>query len=471
MSPLVKQTRFPRSSSAGMNPAPLTGQAAGPPARSLRGILSRVVQGFLRLVPALAATGALVFAPAAGPAATSDLELAKGGLNRAVARGWLERADANRYGAIAFRAARAIPRLPGSRASNLAAVLRLVVAQRSQYTRQRALALFSMLDLNTRYLARRWLPRAGTDVYDEDGVLYRSFPGYGLQFHPLGNFARLANLVNAGREEESSWLGQALADRGVPREGTLTWEYYFPFGGGLPPWTSGMAQAAASDALSRVFLHDDARKAFLAVQRGLLVWYADGPWIRLYRFSLLTVLNAQLQAALSIAAYAERAGDEGAASFAVRLRSSALALLPRFDTGFWSRYALGGGEATLHYHLYVTTLMRTLAERTEEPAWAEWYERFERYVTEPPQISALRPTAAVRKRRSARVSFWLSKQSRVTLSIGGGARSISLAHGFHTLTWWPGNRGPGAYRGSLTAVDLAGNRARIQLGPVVVRRP
>jgi len=360
------------------------------------------VQGFLRLVPALVVAGALVLAPAAGPASTSDLELAKSGLNQAVARGWLERFDANRYGAIAFRAARAIPRLPGSRASNLAAVLRLVVAQRSQYTRQRALALFSMLDLNTRYLSRRWLPRSGTDVYDEDGVVYRSFPGYGLQFHPLGNFARLAYLVNSGRVDEAGWLGQALADRGVPRQGALTWEYYFPFGGGSPPWTSGMAQAAAADALSRVELLDEARRAFLSVQRGLLVWYADGPWIRLYRFSPLTVLNAQLQAALSLAAYGQRTVDVGASSFAVRLRSAALALLPRFDTGYWSRYALGGGEATLHYHKYVTTLMRTLAQRTEEQVWVDWYERFQRYLDEPPKITARRPGNT----RSGRPGSW-----------------------------------------------------------------
>ena len=100
-----------------------------------------------------------------------------------------------------------------------------------------------------------------------------------------------------------------------------------------------------------------------------------------------------------------------------------------------------------------------------------WSERFERYLIEPPRITARRPVAAVARRRSARVSFWLSKRSRVTLSIGGGASAIWLPHGFHTLTWNPGTRRPGSYRGSLTAVDVAGNRARIQLGPVVVRRP
>src|SRR5204863_158025 len=84
-----------------------------------------------------------------------------------------------------------LQRLPARRASSLAAVLADVVAQRDRYAAPRALALFSMLQENTYYLARHWLPPAGTDVIADDGMLYRSFPGQGLQFHPLGNFARL----------------------------------------------------------------------------------------------------------------------------------------------------------------------------------------------------------------------------------------------------------------------------------------
>jgi hypothetical protein len=414
--------------------------------------------------------GALVVAPAASAGQQSSLEVVKRGLARSVARGWLEQADANQYNAIAFRAVRALPRLPGSRASNLAAVLSDVAAQQAQYTRPRALALFSMLQENTFYLARRAMPPAGTDVLDGGGVLYRSFPGRGLQFHPLGNFARLGNLMLQGREGEAMELAQALVDRGVPNGPALTWEYYFPFDGGRPPWTSGMAQAVAASALSRVDYLPEARRAYLALPRGLLMWLADGPWVRLYRFSTAPVLNAQLQTALSLAVYGNLSGDTEAAGLAVKLRTSALALLPRFDTGYWSLYSLGGGEASLHYHGYVVSLLKTLAQRTQEPAWADWYDRFDRYLTEPPRISARPPLPAIGRRRPARIPFWLSKSSQVTLSVGGAARTLWVSQGFHTLTWSPGRRRPGAYAASLSAVDLAGNRTRIQLRPVIVRR-
>ena len=429
------------------------------------------MEGSWRFVAAFAVAGMLALAPsaAARPAAQpTSLDLVKRGLAHAVARGWIDQSDSGRYGAIAYRAVRAIPRVPGSRASNLAAVLSDVVVERDQYTAPRALALFSMLQENTYYLARHWLPSAGTDVIADDGVLYRSFPGQGLQFHPLGNFARLGNLMLQQREGEAAELAQSLVDRGVASGPALTWEYYFPFGGGRPPWTSGMAQAVAAQALARVDYEPEARRAYLALPRGLLLWPAAGPWIRLYRFSTAPVLNAQLQTAVSLATYATITGDAEAAGLADRMRTSALALLPRFDTGYWSLYALGGGEASLNYHRYVVSLLKTLAQRTQEPTWESWYERFDGYLTEPPVVDAKPPTAAVANRRPARISFWLSKSSRVTLSVAGGARSLWLAQGYHTLTW--SGRRPGTYAASLAATDLAGNRARVQLAPVVVRR-
>src|SRR5437762_1750311 len=96
-----------------------------------------VMEGSRRVVAALTLVGALVLAPSASarPAAQpTSLDLVKRGLARSVAHGWIDETDARRYGAITFRAVRALPRLPGSRASNLAAVLGDVLAQRDQYT-------------------------------------------------------------------------------------------------------------------------------------------------------------------------------------------------------------------------------------------------------------------------------------------------------------------------------------------------
>ena len=37
------------------------------------------------------------------------------------------------------------------------------------------------------------------------------------------------------------------------RAGGMTWEYYFSFDGGSPPWTSAMSQATGLEALTRAF--------------------------------------------------------------------------------------------------------------------------------------------------------------------------------------------------------------------------
>jgi hypothetical protein len=413
---------------------------------------------------ALVAAVALLV-PGASPAAVADdLRLVRSGLDHSVEVGWLSTADAGRYRTVAAQAAQTSRRLPSPRARELAAVLHRIAGLHLGYTRPRALALFSMLDLNRRHLGGASLPPAGRDVYDADGVVYRSFPGSGLQFHPLGNFARLQSLFAQARYVEAERLAGALVERGVPvAGGGLAWEYYFPFGGGRPPWTSGMAQAVAAQALARVGAAAEARRAYLAAAR-LVLSLPTGPWIRLYSFSPLRVLNAQLQAAVSLADYAELAADPAAAPLATRLRDGAAALLPQFDTGYWSLYALGGSEATLGYHRYVVQLLRRLAGQTGETAWREWAARFELYLEQPPLlrpqpiVHPLYPVPAEGFRDEAVIRFWLSKRSRVSLSIGGEMQSAWFSQGQHRLTWRPGERRPGQYLARLSAVDLAGNR-------------
>jgi hypothetical protein len=222
-----------------------------------------------------------------------------------------------------------------------------------------------------------------------------------------------------------------------------------------------MAQAVAAQALARTGRAAEARRAYAAATRLVL----PGPWIRLYSFSSLRVLNAQLQAAVSLADYAELAPDSAAAALASRLRDRAAALLPRFDTGYWSLYALGGREASLGYHRYVVQLLRRLAGQTGDPVWSERANRFQLYLEQPPLVRPrpivypLYPIPAEGYRDEAVVAFWLSKRSRVSLTVGGETRTASFPRGSHRLTWRPGNRRPGQYLVRLNAVDLAGNRA------------
>ena len=148
-----------------------------------------------------------------------------------------------------------------------------------------------------------------------------------------------------------------------------------------------------AQALARAGDVDLARRAYGAIPGKLDRMLPAGPWIRLYSSTSEAVLNAQLQSAISIAAYADIAGDTAAAAYAARLRATAKAMLPRFDTGHWSRYSLGaaapGEDSTLEYHDYVVELLRTL-KRTDgdDPVWDETLQRFQEYETEPPELTA-----------------------------------------------------------------------------------
>jgi hypothetical protein len=424
------------------------------------------MQRFFRLGVVLFLFAAL--APAARAGWWQDVSTIKRGLNQAVATGWITSDEAADYRSILGRATSTWRRLPGSRSTNLAGVLHDVALQSQSYIAPRALTLFTMLDTNTTYLGSDALPAAGKDVLDDDGVVYRSFPGQGLQFHPLGNFARLNSLLARGDDTDAGFLASALLDRAIPRKGgKLVWEYYFPFGGGRPPWTSGMVQAVAARAYAGMDDMDDARKAYLALS-GLTFPLSAGPWVRLYSFSNEAVLNAQLQAAVSLSIYGNLAQDEGAATLSQQLLQSASTLWPRFDTGAWSLYELGGNEAPLKYHAFVVTLLKRIAAMTQDPVWQDRAVRFASYLTQPPVLS-LRPLRAA-VRRTARISLWLSKISYVTLTIAGGSSSYTLARGFHSFYWSARGRRSGRYVARVSAVDLAGNKA-VKKIRFVVRRP
>ena len=332
---------------------------------------------------------ALVALASPGTAVASvrgDALVVRGGLIRALQNGWLEQGEAERYWLTVrrFRAARTL--LPSARRRELDGVFHDVRLQAGRYTRPRALAVFSMLDTNTRYFATRGVPTGKIDVIGSDGVLYRSFPGHGLQFHPLGNVGRLNGANTAKDAAAVERLADALAARLVRRDRGSVLEYYVPWGGGYPPWTSGMVQAAGAQAfvrsarlLERADLLTFARRVYRQAERHVIP-LAAGPWTRHYSFSGMVVLNSHLQSTISLRRYARIAADADAADLAERQLRTAARLLPRFDTGSWSLYSLGGAPASMHYHLYVVNLLRTLADETGAPIWDRYATRFALYA-------------------------------------------------------------------------------------------
>ena len=407
----------------------------------------------------------------AGP--HDDVARVANGLDAAVWEHRLSPRDARRHRETLRAAARALPALAGSRAGVLESVL-AAIADARPYDRARALALFSTLHVNTRYLRRAGVPPRGRDVVGANGVVYRPFAGLGLRFHPLASFGKLNEYAAAGRTRRTRLLAAALVGRARRPGGALVWEYDFRANGGRPPWTSGLVQAVAAQALARAGYPGHARRAYAGLRRGLLVRRATGPWVRLYSFDATPILNAQLQAGVSVHEYARRTKDARAASVARRMLGAASATLPHFDTGSWSTYSLFGREASVGYHTFVTALLWKAAriDRSWTPAAA----RFRDYYRKPPEIRpgasppSLYPWPVDGFRDRAAIAFWLSKPARVTLHVAGESHVGWFGSGWQTMTWFPGTRSPGTYALRLEAVDRFGNARSRRLRPVWVRR-
>ena len=236
------------------------------------------------------------------------------------------------------------------------------------------------------------------------------------------------------------WTARRLADalvvRGVyQRGGGVAWEYPFPFGGGRAGWTSGMAQAVAAQALARTaeLVPDDtalsraANAAYHAIPKHLLTSVSAGPWIKLYSFGSLVVLNAQLQAVVSLQAYADVTEDAEAAALAERMRKATAATIARFDSGYWTYYALPGDWSPLDYQQYVVQLLKRLGPT--DPRFAAAATRFSAYAKQPPASEVTNgPLGSLR--------FWLSKPAAVTATTAAGpVKRLSLSGGWHTVAW------------------------------------
>jgi D-glucuronyl C5-epimerase C-terminus len=424
------------------------------------------VRGLTGLVFAFAALLA-VPAAAAAPRPVPGEQEAFAAVKRAVASGRLSRADAKADRAEISRAVHLIRVLPASRRGRVQVALEQVGALGKRLTSPRALAVFGQLRANDDYFAHHAAPRTGTDIKDADGIVYRYFAGRCFEFHPLADFSELNARVAAKDVVGTERLAAALEARAVSRHGGgIAWEYYFSFGGGRPPWVSGMAQAVAAQAFARAaslvtdesatLLHE-ATAAFRAIPR-LTTSVPAGLWIRLYSFSSNPVLNAQLQSVLSLGTYAKVTGDATAATLAGRLEQAAAATVSRFDTGYWTDYSLAGNPSPLSYQRYVVQLLRKLAPA--DPRFAQAADRFATYLQQPPAFKlANAPVGALR--------FWLSKPSSVSVSTPAGRDfRLALGDGWHTVRWGEPKRA-GFYPVSVTAVDWAGNRASFKALPIV----
>jgi D-glucuronyl C5-epimerase C-terminus len=358
--------------------------------------------------------------------------------------------------------------LPSGRREHVAVALGELASFKGKLTQPRAVTLIGELKANDDYFLKHYAPAPKTDIADADGVVYRYFAGRCFEYHPLANFGALNARVAAGDAEGAQLLADALVARGTYLHGGgIGWEYLFPFSGGRGPWLSGMAQAVAAQALARTaslvpedaaMLLGKARAAYQAIPNRLVTSVAAGPWIRLYSFTSLQVLNAQLQAVISLQSYATTANDTEAAALAARMQRATLATLPRFDTGYWSYYALPHEPSPFDYHDYVVQLLKRLAPADQR--FGEAAARFARYEKEPPAFTLANGGLGS-------LAFWLSKPATVSVvTAAGPSKRVSMVGGWHTLTWKEPKK-PGVYATRVSAVDYGGNRTSFETLPFV----
>jgi hypothetical protein len=416
-------------------------------------------------------------------------------IDRAAARGAIDpeqRAEHLQSYAAARRTLRALSGQRRAELNYVLGTLRSFARQKRLTARLRP--MFLILDRNREWWAKAGPPGSGARLtFGGSRVIFQYFPGKGLQFHPLANFGRLNGYWIGRRNADLRSMATDLAALAVERNRFLAWEYYFEFGGGRPPWISGMAQGTAMQSLARAAdrLADPtfaqiARRGLGAfaqrTPRGVRVPQRSGDWYALYSFApKLYVLNGHLQAVNGLRTNAELTGDA-----AVRERFSAGDAaagqrIASFDTGAWSLYSrpswVTGPEANLNYHTLNRDFARNLCKGTSDAAYCRASEAFTRYLKEDPTLDPQRavPSPATGG-RGVRFRFRLSKIGRVGVVVRSGGRtylstSASFSRGDRYIRWVPPRLGAErTYEYTLYARDLAGNTSSVT-GELRVKAP
>jgi hypothetical protein len=391
--------------------------------------------------------------------------------------------SADRYGEAvgAFNGALAAEkRLRGTRRTELDAVTESVhnIAVSKQLTASRLPAIVATLNANRQWWTTGSLLASGARVeFAGSQLVWEYYPGQGIQLQVLGTFGKADGLYTAGAADYPA-MEQLLAEM-IPlasqRGGGLTWEYYFSFDGGSPPWTSAMSQGTGLEALTRAYQATKNPYYLQVAARALPVFSHPPPQgvnvrtargIRFLQYTFaprVSIINAFLQTLIGLYDYAQVSGSTTAARLFAQGNAEAMFEVPRFDTGAWSLYQ-PGIEDTLSYHELVTGFAQQLCTRTQAPVYCTTAQHFAAYLTTPPALTQL--TVRARDKGSFALRFRLSKVSHVgvTITNAGGATvfatSASFGYGTRSFTI-PRVKKPGTYGVVLSATDLAGNFARI----------
>jgi hypothetical protein len=437
--------------------------------------------------PATAASSS-ARSPAAGASSRRSRKAARRAtsraLRRALARRAISRASYRKYRRTVTRARAVRKRTKGARGRELGNVIALVdgLALRRRLTASRMPAVFLILRRNVEYWPRKPFPRDRDRVtFRGSRLLFEYYAGNGLQLQPLVNYKQ-ANLMHGACVKDT---GVACDRRGLrrllseldrtasQRGGFKTWEYYFEFGGGRPPWISGMAQATAIQALARAseLLGEprylaQAQAAFGAFQKApptgvRTIGPFGGPHYLQYSFApRLYIINAFLQSLIGLYDYAQITSDATARALFRDAEPEAREELPANDTGDWSTYSYRGAESTREYHELLREFAASMCSRLRRKVYCDAARDFLAYTTDPAELELLGPASAT-KGVPTRVRFFVSKLSAVQVTITRNGKLAldrlgTFRRGEGSFEWKPG--AVGTYRVRVAAKELRTGR-------------
>ena len=348
-----------------------------------------------------------------------------------------------------------------------------------QLTPSRMRAAFLQLERNRQYWRALPYPAAGDQVsFRGSQILFQYFPGEGLQIHPLSTFKKANHLHGFCERGEAACDEQALrtlldemtylaVDRG---RGFIAWEYLFHFGGGAPPWMSGMAQATGIQALGRaaVLLN---QPAYVETARRALGAFETPPptgvrttgprgGVHYLQYSFAP-RSLHLQRLPPVADRALRLlpaspGDTRSLGLYQQAEPEGRAEVPLSDVGDWSRYSYAGDESTRDYHELLREFLQSMCSRRLGQLYCDYASRYRGYQVDPPELTFAGPDFAA-AREPASVQFTVSKLSAVEMKVYKGAQLVfqrlaTFSRGSGSFAWRP--RSPGLYSVQLGAKEL-----------------
>jgi hypothetical protein len=309
------------------------------------------------------------------------------------------------YDAALIDARRVRDGLAGARRAELSAVIATAegIEASGQLTLSRLPALTMTLRRNSEFWAVNEPPAPGTRVVFSGSPVYLEYyAGLGLQIQPLANFGKANAAWSTCRSNDNRTctklrnLLDAMIALGSRRGAFTTWEYFFAFEGGAPPWISSMAQGTGIQALSRAYTltgvtkyRDVATAALAAFETAPPVGVArpatSGTHYLMYSYAPdLFIFNGFLQSLVGLDDYRDATKDLRGTTLFRAGHSHARWLVPFSDTGSWSLYSLGGPPSTVEYHTLLRDILASLCRRIGTDLYCTTADRFTQYLGAPP---------------------------------------------------------------------------------------